>query len=231
MSSTSSGTPGTALISVVVPVYDRELFIGRCIHSIVDQDCIDVSRLEILVADDGSMDGTTEVVRGLNVSPARLELIELSHIGEPGSVRNHALRRARGEFIGYCDSDDFWLPHHLATVMREFEDDPELGMVSAAWGFAHFVPQPDGSIRNDYRVLPHPIEQPNTNCRVHRRACLEEVGFFGTSRWGEDQDFFERIEQRFKTVHVPIVTTINGYIKGGNNLTYCFEEGVARVYH
>ena len=215
---------------MVVPVYNRELFIARCIESVADQDCIDHARIEILVADDGSTDRTVDVIRGLDVSPARLELIELSHIGEPGSVRNHALRRACGEFIGYCDSDDFWLPHHLATVMREFEQDAELGMVSGAWGFAHFVPQPDGTIQNTYHVIPHPLDHPTTNCCVHRRACLEAVGFFGTSRWGEDQDFFGRFEQHFKTRHVSSVTNIHGYIKGGNNLTYSFEEGIKRIY-
>ncbi|MCH8344535.1 MAG: glycosyltransferase family 2 protein [Planctomycetes bacterium] len=219
------------LISVAVPVYNRELFIGRCVRSIVDQDCIDVSRIEIIIADDGSTDDTVEVVRNIDVTPAHVELIELSHIGEPGSVRNHALRRARGALIAYCDSDDFWLPHHLATVMCEFDRDYDLAMVATAWGFAHFIPQPDGTIRNEYRVRPHPIDTVNTNCRVHRRECLDAVGYFGDARWGEDQDFFARIEQHFKTTKVPIVTNVNGYIKGGNNVTYCFDDSVKRVYH
>jgi len=222
---------GTTLVSVVIPVYNRELFIGRCIRSVADQDCFDVSRLEIIVVDDDSTDGTADVVRRLDVSPARLELIEVSHIGEPGSVRNHALRHAGGDFVAYCDSDDFWLPHHLATVMREFDANPELGMVATAWGFAHFIPQPDGTIRNDYRVIPHPLDGATTNCRVHRRECLEVVGYFGDSRWGEDQDFFGRIERNFKTEKVLLVTNVHGYIKGGNNLSYCFDRGVKQIYH
>jgi hypothetical protein len=56
------------------------------------------------------------------------------------------------------------------------------------------------------------------------------VGTFNTSCWGEDQDFFQRIENSYPCHKTGIVTSINGYIKSGNNLTYNFDKGIKERY-
>jgi hypothetical protein len=61
---------------------------------------------------------------------------------------------------------------------------------------------------------------------VHARKCIDDGHRFNEKRWGEDQDFFNGIEARFKTKKVPYVTNVNGYIKKGNNLTYNFDAGI-----
>lgn len=219
--------------SVIVPSYNRERFLPRCIDSVAGQDCIPVRSMQIIVIDDGSTDDTPALVRRLRREDRRqvIRYIRIDHIGEPGTVRNVGLEAAKGEFIAYCDSDDFWLPHHLATAMQRFKKNPALAMVSNYWALARFVALQDGNILSQLVVPPHSPEAVNTNCRVHRRLCVDEVGFFNTSRWGEDQDFFSRVEGRYATVKTGVVSSVNGYIKGGNNLTYEFDANVHRNYY
>ena len=210
--------------SVVIPAWNREDFVARAVKSVADQDCVDRSQIEIIVVDDGSTDGTVRAAKGADVGPARLVVMEVTHSGEPGTTRNHALEAATGEFVAYCDSDDYWLPHHLATARAAFDADPGLGMVSNFWGLASFSVS-RGEIRTDIIVPHHVSTIVNTNCRVHRRSCLD-VGRFNTSRWGEDQDFFSRIEARYRTHKTRVVSSVNGYIRKGNNLTYQSDQGV-----
>jgi len=213
--------------SVIIPVYNRQAFIGRAVSSIMEQDCIPASDIEIIVIDDGSTDGTNCVLYRLcEENPSHNIILKaVPHIGEPGSVRNVGLKIASGEFIAYCDSDDFWLPNHLATACQAFKRHPEVGMVANYWGLAHFIPRPNG-IETKIIVPPHPKWVVNTNCRVHRASCVDKVGDFNTSLWGEDQHFFDRVGKAFGQHQTGIVTSVNGYIKGGNNLTYRFDKGV-----
>lgn len=216
--------------SIIMPTFNRRHFVSRAIKSVSDQDCIDRSTIEILVVDDGSTDGTYNEATSIDVSPCNLRVFKIEHIGEPGTVRNYALEKANGEFLAYCDSDDYWLPHHLATAVQEFDKDPKLEMVSNFWGLAHFVVLDNGIIKNRIIVPPHSPSTVNTNCRVHRRSCLKRVGNFNRSRWGEDIDFFQRIERKFKTSKTMVITSINGYIKDGNNISYDSDQGIKNKY-
>ena len=216
--------------SVIIPAYNRAQFLPRCIKSVARQDCVSPQDIEILLLDDGSADNTPQVAQALSAESPFLKYVRLDHVGEPGTVRNHGLRMATGDFIAYCDSDDYWLPHHLATAGQAFKRMPHLGMVSNLWAMAHFSVTPHG-IATSIVMHPHPPTVVNTNCRVHRRTCIEQCGYFNTKKWGEDQDFFQQIETQFPTYKTGIVSTVNGYIKGGNNLTYMFDQGVKRRYY
>jgi glycosyltransferase involved in cell wall biosynthesis len=217
--------------SVIMPAFNRAQFLPRAVTSVLRQDCIPLGTLELIVVDDGSQDDTPAVIsRMVDAEHVQsLKYIRIPHVGEPGTVRNVALQKATGEYLAYCDSDDYWLPHHLATAEAFFKRDPELGMVANHWSMAHFWVE-NGTVKTKIVVAPHPMWAVNTNCRVHRRTCIDKIGLFNTSKWGEDADFFTRIENNFKCHKTGIVTSVNGYIKQGNNLTFQFDAGVKRQY-
>jgi len=218
--------------SVIMPAYNRALFLGRAVKSVTTQDCIGPGDIELIVVDDGSTDNTQDVLNGLISSEGKqiIRNVRVDHVGEPGTVRNIAIDQASGDFIAYCDSDDYWLPHHLATAGVWFKKNPGLGMVSNYWGFAHFWVE-NGQVRTRIIVPPHPTWAVNTNCRVHRKECVAKVGLFNTSKWGEDNDFFSRIENAFPCDKTGIVSSVNGYIQKGNNLTFQFDKGVRSQYY
>lgn len=99
-------------VSVVIPAYDRAASIGAAIDSVLRQTWRD---LELIVVDDGSRDGTPEVVRGVN--DPRLRLIETPRNMGASAARNLGTAAARGPWVAFQDSDDEWLPQKLEKQM------------------------------------------------------------------------------------------------------------------
>lgn len=91
------------LITVIVPVYNIMDYLPRCVHSIMNQT---YPNLEILLVDDGSTDGTGGLCDQLAGEDARIRVFHKEN-GGSSSARNLALAHARGEYIGFVDSDDY----------------------------------------------------------------------------------------------------------------------------
>src|SRR5215210_546291 len=103
------------LFSVVIPAFNRERLIAATLDSILDQDFGDQ---EVIVVDDGSTDGTLEVLARYG---DRIRVFQQENQG-PGAARNHAIRHARGEYISVFDSDDLrfrWTLSTYAQAIRE----------------------------------------------------------------------------------------------------------------
>jgi glycosyltransferase involved in cell wall biosynthesis len=105
-------------VSIVMPTYNRIDTIGRAIASVRDQTFQD---WELIVVDDGSTDGTCDLVAGVD---PRVRLIVQENQGVAGA-RNAALATARGDLVAFLDSDDAWTPHHLALASAFFQAFPE----------------------------------------------------------------------------------------------------------
>ena len=90
------------LISVIVPNYNNANFLPSCLDSIL---CQTHSNLEIIVVDDGSTDNSKDVLRKYKDKDKRIQIIYNKHSGL-SETRNTGLRKAKGEYIGFIDSDD-----------------------------------------------------------------------------------------------------------------------------
>ena len=100
-------------LSIIVPVYNVAETLGRCVRSITGQSYRD---FELLLVDDGSTDGSGLLADRLAQTDARLAVFHKPN-GGPSSARNYALKRARGEYITFVDSDDELAPGTLAALM------------------------------------------------------------------------------------------------------------------
>lgn len=112
------------MISVVLPVFNREKFIEDCIISVLNQTYTD---FELLVVDDGSEDSTVEIVEHLRNKDSRIKLIKASHKGV-SSARNLAIEHSKGEYIFFIDSDDYIHPDLLKILSAKMAD-KEINMV------------------------------------------------------------------------------------------------------
>lgn len=218
------------LVSVVIPTYQRGNLIDRALTSVFNQSGIGDWAIEAIVVDDGSTDNTEAVVRGISVpAPHRVIYHRVEHIGKPGLVRNIGLKLGSGEFVGYCDSDDIWLPHHLATCLRQFTLHPDTVMVETWWSFQQLF---RGARRwqINYASASTDGRTTTTNSRIHRRSVLAKVGYFNELAWGEDIDLWTRIGFAGPIRRVKMPTTAHAYIRGGNNITFTFNPEIAAEY-
>lgn len=110
-------------VSVLVDTYNHERFIERAITSVLEQD-MPMDDVEIIVVDDGSTDGTPEIVRRYE---PRVRLIRKANGGQ-ASAFNAGIPECRGEIVAFLDGDDWWAPQKLRMVLRAM-DDSEVGIV------------------------------------------------------------------------------------------------------
>ncbi len=106
------------LISVVVPVYNVEQYLDRCVESIVNQT---YTNLEIILVDDGSPDNCPTMCDEWAKKDARIQVVHKENAGL-GMARNSGLAVAAGEFVCFIDSDDFVLPYAIETCLQEIEE-------------------------------------------------------------------------------------------------------------
>lgn len=128
-------------ISIVIPSYNHEQFVGDTLTSVLNQSFAD---FEIVITDDGSTDGTVEAIR--EFSDPRIDLHLLKKNKGAVVALNSSIRRSRGEFICYLSSDDNFLPGKLErqiNFLRKHRD------VTATFGIPNFI---------DERGLPLAIE-------------------------------------------------------------------------
>ena len=103
-------------VSVIIPAYNTQAYIGTAIASVLGQQYTD---FEIIVVDDASTDGTAETVRAID--DPRLRLIRLPVNAGAAVARNRALSEARGRWIALLDSDDWYDATRLATLVERAE--------------------------------------------------------------------------------------------------------------
>lgn len=105
-----------AEVTVVIPTHDRAAVLPRALDSALAQEGVD---LEVLVADDGSTDGTEEALRRY-AGDARVRVLRLPH-GGVSAARNAAVAESRTPWLAFLDSDDEWLPGKLASQFQLLE--------------------------------------------------------------------------------------------------------------
>lgn len=111
-------------VSVIIPSYNTAGLIAACLDSVFAQTYQD---FEAIVVNDGSPD-TPQLEKVLAPYLSRIVYIKQENKRAAGA-RNNAIRQARGEYVAFLDSDDLWLPNHLALQMKLFADDPSLDLV------------------------------------------------------------------------------------------------------
>lgn len=116
-------------VSVVLPTFNRARFLPEALASIRAQTWSD---WDLIVVDDGSTDDTEAVVAAWKSGAAeRVHYVKQNNKGAYGA-RNTGLDHATGEYVAFFDSDDLWLPHHLARCVEALSANPEVDWVYGA---------------------------------------------------------------------------------------------------
>lgn len=100
------------LISVIIPIYNLEQYIERCVRSVMAQS---YTNLQIILVDDGSSDGSGAVCDALAQKDSRIKVIHKPN-GGVSDARNFGVKAASGQFISFVDGDDYVHPEFIATL-------------------------------------------------------------------------------------------------------------------
>ena len=100
-------------ISIILPVYNAEKYIGNAVDSVLNQTFAD---FELIIVDDGSTDNTSDIIN--QFEDIRIKIITQDNLG-PGAARNNAFKIAKGDYIMYLDSDDWFCPEALEIAYGE----------------------------------------------------------------------------------------------------------------
>lgn len=186
------------LVSVVMPAYNCDRFIGAAIESVLGQTH---TSHEVIVVDDGSTDNTVQIVKGFG---DKVKLIEQSHSGLPAVARNRAIAASTGGYIAFLDADDLWEPEKLARQIAIFEQHPDVGLVC---GNAYHLRPEISDKKTDLYLKPRQGSSGSvmgdllrdnfviTSTVMVERELLDQTGFFCEEPWAraiEDYDLWLR---------------------------------------
>lgn len=187
-------------LSIVVPTYNRRRFLGSCLKSILTQT---FEYFELIVIDDGSRDGTDELLR--QIKDPRLVHIRQANRGEAVAT-NLGLRVARGSLITWVHSDDVLPPRSLARRVAALRRAPRVGfchgdinLIDRRSRVIRRLPAVNWSAGRVFRdYLRPPAERPvpymvHHTTMMFRRGLLERIGFFDeTLPFSSDLDWMLR---------------------------------------
>jgi glycosyltransferase involved in cell wall biosynthesis len=192
-------------VSAVIPCYNAGPFLAQTIESVLAQ-----SRpvSEVVLVDDCSTDDSAAVARRYPIRYLRTPVNSGNAV-----ARNTCLREARGELVAWLDADDYWEPHHVATVAGLLEGFPEAGaafgavrLVGAARGVA--TPRiPTGPPVNFFWESFWRTPGPQMAAVARRDAMLAIGGYDERMRSGNDFDVWMRFSLRYKLVSTHEVTS------------------------
>jgi CDP-glycerol glycerophosphotransferase len=119
----------TPEVSIIVPVYDVEAYLGECLDSILSQDFTD---FELVAVNDCSNDGSAAILRRYGAAERRIRIVELSENVGLGRARNAGLDHAKGKYVWFIDSDDTIVPGALRALVDRAHD-TEAELVLCGW--------------------------------------------------------------------------------------------------
>lgn len=197
----------SGLVSILIPCHNAERWVGQAIESALAQT---YTPLEVIVDDDGSTDGSLDIIRGFG---DRIRYETGPNRGA-NAARNHLLKLARGEWAQYLDADDYLLPDKIAPQMRVLKECPDAdvlyGLVTKEWR--------DGDgVKQDLQLIPEPRDPwvllarwylPQTGGPIYRKSALLDVG-----GWKIDQPCCQEHELYLRL------------LKAGKNFVYCPHNG------
>ena len=201
----SAGTKLT--VAGIMPLYNKLETVIEAIDSMMNQTRpLD----EILVVDDGSTDGSGDLVAQRYVGESRLRLLRQPNRGV-SAARNTAIRATRCDLVAFLDADDRWLPKRIEMQAALMEQQPDCMLILSAAIYCNEtlnITRVEGD-RIDKRTYLYKTffpERALPACSgvMVRREALDEVGLFDESLWmGEDTDLWLRIMIRFGFEHIP----------------------------
>ncbi len=223
------------MISIVIPLYNKELYIKKTIKNVLEQIHRD---FELIIVDDGSADNSVEIVN--NFDDNRIRLVKKEN-GGVSSARNVGIKQAKYEYIAFLDADDTWLPTHLEELIGLIND---FGNVSDVFATNFAREYDDGRIEpnreesdlqrgvldNYFEIIRKKVVIHTSSCCIKKEKLLQVGGFDERLSRGEDLDLWFKVCKDSFVAYNPKVTSL--YLQDAvNNSKRKFDIEKSCVYY
>ncbi len=224
------------MFSIIIPTYNRAIDLERALLSLNNQT---YKYFEVLICDDGSIDNTPEVVADFS-NDLNIKYIKIANSGIPAIPRNLGIANAKGKYIAFLDSDDWWHENKLQLAFEYLENGADL-VYSDFYKVKSLKEKEIVKVRElKENITIDLLKNGNAICNssvVVRKSILDKVGFFNEGQeyiaW-EDFDLWLRISKitsHFVHINQPLVY----YWFGGGNLstserTILTAQAIRRTY-
>lgn len=221
------------LVSVIVPVYNTENYLKRCIESVLSQTCGD---FELILVDDGSKDSSPAICDEYAKTDSRIRVIHKINEG-PGIARNAALDTACGEYISYVDSDD-WIKPEMLEKMVDAAKKYHADVVVCGYSYFNGLEVKDAYISEGFKLYDRSSlmkDYLSTSCitpaswnKLFKRVLFDNIRY-PKMNVGEDQYIMHEIFSRCNTgVHIGEPLYIQ-YIRPGSITKSKFNKNMLGV--
>ena len=210
--------------SVVIPAYNREKELPRCIESVLKQTHND---FELIIVDNGSTDNTKQVIQNYMNQDSRIKYFWQENSGSPAGSRNTGILNALEDWIAFLDSDDYWYKEKLLEISNAIDtleddfiaishyEDKEINGV-----FASILKHGTGLSSSPYEELLLNGNALSTSAMCVKREKLLEVGLFDTRKdyfAVEDYDMWMRLAKIGKFFYIQ--KSLGVFCIAGNNMS------------
>ena len=219
-------------ISVVIPSYNRAQHIEKAIDSVFEQK---MENIEIILVDDGSTDNTREIIQ--KKYGDRVRYFYQENQGSPGA-RNTGIKNARGDYVAFLDSDDYWRPDKLERQLALINEHPEYGLVASRCAKIQYA----GNLKKSNRPLSYQgrrgksgwvlkdLFEKNfirTSSVMIRKDCFDSVGLFDEELLQtQDYDLWLRMAAEYPVGFINEALTV--YVDNPNGIS--IDSLIGRLY-
>ncbi|MBR1676980.1 MAG: glycosyltransferase family 2 protein [Clostridia bacterium] len=178
------------LISVIIPVYNVEKYLNRCVESILSQT---YTNLEIILVDDGSTDSCPQICDEYAKKDARIKVVHKANEGL-SSARNYGLDIAIGNYVSFVDSDDYVDLNYIEKLYLHI-DGVDISMFNATI---------DSAIFDKYEAMEYLVKSLNNSAsgKLYKKRCIGNVRFEEGRIHGEDYVFLAKVILQISQVRV-----------------------------
>lgn len=236
------------LLSILIPVYNAEKFLARCLDSIVSQSLIS-ENVEIVTINDGSKDTSLNILYEYAEKYHQLRVISRDNCGI-GATRNELLEQTQGKYFWFVDADDFVSNNSLSTVLPLLKEDRyDMLLMSYFWGTENGgrIITYSGEYVSGFELTDHDVYNNSVWTRIYKTEVIKNNNVtFHNFQMGEDFDFiFNTLPHigKIKCIEVPLynymvnphsaitATSMEHKIKSSDDSLLCMEYNYRLLTH
>lgn len=195
-------------LSIIIPVYNVEKYIGRCLDSVFSQREVNIGDdVEIIIVNDGTPDNSISIVEGFAARHKNLRIINQENQGL-SAARNTGLAAANGDYVWFVDSDDWLLPNAFNYVLSEIQANPDIDVFATILmqqreetgkSFIEYSPKMDVTTGKEYMFAENRLGA-SQRYILRRKFLIDNDIWFMRGVYHEDGEFGRKMMYQAKTL-------------------------------